>query len=223
MKPIQIAIDGPAGAGKSTVAKRLAKKLDFCYIDTGAMYRALTLKAIKKKHDLNSSGCIKQLLSNTEIEIKNIRNEIHIFLDNKDVTYEIRQPEISNNVSNIAKIPEVRDHMLHLQREMAQCGKVVMEGRDIGTVVLPEADIKFFLTASLEARANRRFLELEKKGYSVDIDSIAQEIAIRDKIDSKRQSAPLLKADDAIEVDTSNYDIDEAVDVLVQEIKKRLD
>lgn len=223
MRPIQIAIDGPAGAGKSTVAKRLAKELGYCYIDTGAMFRALTLKALKKKYDINSEDSFKHLLRKTTIEIRNNCNcENQIYVDNKNVTYEIRQPEISNHVSIVAKSKLVRDYMLKLQREMASQGGVVMDGRDIGTVILPNAEVKFFLTASLEARAKRRYQELEKKGFDVELQTIAQEMAIRDKIDQEREFAPLLQAPDAILVDTSNYTIDEVVEMLKQEIMKKI-
>lgn len=222
MRPIQIAIDGPAGAGKSTVAKRLAKELGYCYIDTGAMYRALTLKALKKKYDINIEECLVQLLERTKIEIKNHCSENQIFVDNKNVTYEIRQPEISNHVSVVAKSKAVRDYMLEIQREMAKQGGVVMDGRDIGTVVLPKAEVKFFLTATLEARAKRRFQELDKKGFTVELSEIAQEMALRDRIDQEREFAPLIQAPDAILVDTSDYTIEEVVEILKTEVQKKL-
>ncbi len=222
MRPIQIAIDGPAGAGKSTVAKKLAKELGYCYIDTGAMYRALTFKALKKKYNINDEHSLRELIKKTTIEIKNIGSENHIFVDNKNVTYEIRQPEVSNHVSLVAKCKEVREYMLKLQRDMAKSGGVVMDGRDIGTVVLPDAEVKFFLTATLEARAKRRYLELDKKGYNVELDSIAQEIAIRDQIDEQREYAPLIQGFDAILIDTSEYSIQEVVDILKEEIFNKM-
>ncbi|QNO13538.1 (d)CMP kinase [Alkalicella caledoniensis] len=223
MRPIQIAIDGPAGAGKSTVAKRLAKELGYCYIDTGAMYRALTFKALKKKYDINNEDTLRDLIKKTHIEIKNVCKENQIFVDSKNVTYEIRKPEVSNNVSLVAKSKHVREYMLKLQREMAQSGGVVMDGRDIGTVVLPEAEVKFFLTASLQARAHRRYLELDKKGFNVDLDTIAQEISLRDEIDQQREYAPLIQAIDAILVDTSNQTIDEVVESLKQEVERKIE
>ncbi|SES67112.1 (d)CMP kinase [Anaerobranca gottschalkii] len=223
MKPIKIAIDGPAGAGKSTVAKRLAKELGYYYIDTGAMYRALTFKALKKKYNINDEDSLKELLKKTTIEIrKNGCCENQIYIDNKNVTYEIRQPEVSNHVSIVAKSKHVRDYMLDLQRKMASQGGVVMDGRDIGSVVLPNAEVKFFLTASLEARAKRRQQELEKKGYYSDLETIAEEIALRDKIDQEREYSPLIQCPDAIYIDTSNYTVDEVVEILKKEIEKKL-
>ena len=222
MRPIQIAIDGPAGAGKSTVAKKLAKELGYCYIDTGAMYRALTFKALKKKFDINNENSLRELIKKTHIEIKNVCSENQIYVDKKNATYEIRQPEVSNNVSMVAKCKAVRDYMLKLQRDMAKNGGVVMDGRDIGTVVLPDAEVKFFLTASLEARAKRRFLELEQKGFNVDLDTVAQEIALRDEIDQQREFAPLIQGVDAILIDTSYKNIDEVVETLRQEVNKRI-
>lgn len=222
MRPIQIAIDGPAGAGKSTVAKKLAKELGYCYIDTGAMYRALTLKALKKKYDINSEESLFQLLKKTNIEIRSNCCENQIYVDNKNVTYAIRQPEVSNHVSLVAKSKNVRDYMLKLQRDMAKQGGVVMDGRDIGTVVLPDAEVKFFLTATLEARAKRRYQELDKKGFNVELNAIAQEMALRDQIDQEREFAPLIQGPDAILVDTSDYTIDEVVEILKAEVLKKL-
>lgn len=212
---MNIAIDGPAGAGKSTVAKILAKKLNYNYIDTGAMYRALTLKAIQEGVDFNNTNSLVSLLETTKIEI------IHetVFLDGKDVTSEIRTPEVDQKVSITAAVPEIRKEMVNLQRRMAKNTNVIMDGRDIGTVVLPDAAFKFFVTASEEERAKRRFKELTDKNYEVDYEYILKEISKRDKLDTKRKVSPLKQADDAIIINTNNKTIEEVVQEILSYIK----
>ena len=212
---MNIAIDGPAGAGKSTVAKILAKKLNYNYIDTGAMYRALTLKAIQEGVDFNNTNSLVSLLETTKIEI------IHetVFLDGKDVTSEIRTPEVDQKVSITAAVPEIRKEMVNLQRRMAKNTNVIMDGRDIGTVVLPDANFKFFVTASEEERAKRRFKELTDKNYEVDYEYILKEISKRDKLDTKRKVSPLKQADDAIIINTNNKTIEEVVQEILSTLR----
>ena len=219
---MKIAIDGPAGAGKSTVAKKVAKELGFVYIDTGAMYRALTLKALEQNVDLHNGVKLAQLLSNNPVELRIIADDQKVFINSEDVTGRIRTPEISNNVSIAAAHKEVREVMLIQQRELANKGDIIMDGRDIGTNVLPDADLKLFLTASIEERAKRRYQELVAKGYQGTIDEIKQDIAIRDKQDEQREFAPLKKADDAILFDTSNLTIDQVVTQILQLVNQKI-
>ena len=199
MKKI-IAVDGPAGAGKSTVSKIVAAKLGYTYIDTGAMYRAVALKSSRSCEDL------VDIIENTEIELD---DRARVFLDGVEVTKEIRTPEISKLASDVSKFPFVRKKLTELQRKMAMRGAVIMDGRDIGTQVLPNADLKIFLTASIDERARRRFEELQAKGQEVNLAAIKKEIALRDKQDSEREIAPLKQAEDAILIDSTNLTIDE--------------
>ncbi len=199
MKKI-IAVDGPAGAGKSTVSKIVAAKLGYTYIDTGAMYRAVALKSSRSCEDLI------MLIDDIEIELD---DKARVFLDGQEVTKEIRTPEISKLASDVSKFGFVRKKLTELQRKMAERGAVIMDGRDIGTQVLPNADLKIFLTASLDERARRRFEELQAKGQTVEFDAIKKEIALRDKQDSQREIAPLKRAEDAILIDSTNLTIDE--------------
>ena len=203
-----IAIDGPAGSGKSTISKLVAKDLDLIYLDTGAMYRLVTLKALKMgilDGNLEDLDKINELLDNLEIDIR----EDGFYLDGVDVSEEIRKPIVSENVSKIAAIKEVRIKMVDLQRKFSKAKNVILDGRDIGTVVFPNADLKVFLVADARERANRRYKELTEKGENVSLDEIYQNILMRDKIDSTREEAPLKKAEDAIEVDTTSKSIDE--------------
>lgn len=215
-----IAIDGPAAAGKSTVAKIVAKKLTFIYIDTGAMYRALTLKAINQGLDFTDEESILNILLNTKIELISDENEQRVILDGKDVTDEIRYHDVSRNVSQIAKITSVRKEMLKRQRALAHNLGVVMDGRDIGTHVLPEAEVKIFLVASVEERAKRRHEENISKGLPSDLEQLKKEIEQRDEIDSNRETAPLIKAKDAVEVNTTTLSIDEVVARILLEFNK---
>ncbi len=207
MNKIIIAVDGPAGAGKSTVAKIIAKKLDINYIDTGAMYRAITYKAIMENIDIKDEGILVTIAKNTEIDFK----ENNLYLDGKILNEEIRTPIVSNTVSEVAQIRDIREIMVELQRKMGEKYSVIMDGRDIGSHVFPNADYKFYLTAGVKERATRRHKELKEKGYNVKIDDIIKDIESRDKIDSQREFAPLVKADDAIEINTSNKSIEEVV------------
>ncbi len=199
-----IAIDGPAGSGKSTIAKLIAEDLGLVYLDTGAMYRLVTLKALNEGI-LGDFEKIKKMLNNLNIDIK----ENGFYLDNVDVSDEIRKPIVSENVSDIAAIREVREKMVDLQRKFSESKNVILDGRDIGTVVFPNANVKIFLVADAKERANRRYKELVKKGENVKIEEIYENILKRDEIDSTRKESPLKKAEDAIEVDTTSKNIEE--------------
>lgn len=211
-----IAIDGPAGAGKSTVAKIVAEKLKFEYIDTGAMYRAYTLKILQNKLDPENQEDVKSILDSTDIYFLNN----HIYLDDEIVDDKIRLNRISDNVSYIASVKEVRSKMVLLQQKMAKSKPVVMDGRDITTVVLPKADFKFFITASVEERGRRRYLELRNKCVEgITLESIIEDIRRRDKIDSTRKESPLTKTEDSQLVDTTELSIDETVDLIINLVK----
>ena len=216
MKNISIAIDGPAGAGKSTIAKIIAKKLNIDYIDTGAMYRAFTLKLIKNNIDLEDLKTISSVLNNTSIDF----NDNHIYLDGSIVDDEIRSNQISNRVSIVAKIEEVRERLVQLQKDIAKNKDIIMDGRDIGTSVLPNSKYKFFLTASVEERALRRFNELKTNSDTVELETIKKEIEKRDEIDKTREISPLIKSHDAIEIDTTNKSINDVVDIILSVVKK---
>lgn len=217
-----IAIDGPAGSGKSTTAKLLAKKLGYLYIDTGAMYRAVTLYAIKNNL-LDNEKKIIELAKQLNIELKFENGQTKVSVNGKDVTEEIRSLEVNQNVSPVSKIEGVRKILVEKQKEMGKNGGVVMEGRDITTVVFPNADVKIFLTATIDERARRRALEFEQKGQPVDIEKVKQNILERDRIDSSRDVSPLTKSPDAIEIDTSNLSIEQQVDLILEETKKVAD
>ncbi len=218
---MQIAIDGPAGAGKSTVAKRVAQTLDFLYIDTGAMFRSLTYEAIRRKIDLSNGAELRRLLESLEIELKQHKNGQRVYINGEDVTAQIRSQEVSNRVSIVAAHKEVREEMLIRQQRMAQQGHVVMDGRDIGTCVLKDAELKIFLTASVEERARRRYAELIENGIETSLEQLKKEIEERDKRDSERAVAPLKKADDAIEIDTTHLSIDDVVENILTLAKER--
>lgn len=210
MKQI-IAVDGPAGAGKSTVSKICAARLGYTYIDTGAMYRAVALKCNEQCAMRNAQlteALIVEVASDIKIELD---EAARVFLDGREVTKEIRTPEVSRGASDVAKIGFVRRKLTELQREMAARGSVIMDGRDIGTQVLPNADLKIFLTASVDERARRRSEELKAKGLAADFDKIRNEIILRDKQDTEREIAPLAQAEDAVLVDSTNMTIDEVV------------
>jgi len=216
---IIIAIDGPAGAGKSTIAKLIAKKLDFFYIDTGAMYRALTLKAKQKNLKLDDESQMIVLAKCTRIQLDYKNGNLNVLLDGKDVSEEIRTPYVTDGVSTIAKIKAVREVMTHLQRKIAHNNNCVLEGRDIGTVVFPNAKFKFFLDADFNERANRRFKELKEKNLNIDIYGVEEDLSSRDRMDSTRKVAPLKKADDAIYIDTTNLTIEGVVSQVLKWIK----
>ncbi|NOH14958.1 (d)CMP kinase [Clostridium cochlearium] len=221
---VLVAIDGPAGAGKSTIAKLVAKKFDLMYIDTGAMYRAITyLAQIRNIPPSNVEG-LCNLINSISMYFENGK----IIVNGEDLSAEIRDPNVSDNVSLYASIPEVRTLLVKLQKDLASEYEVVMDGRDIGTVVMPNAPFKFFLTATPEIRADRRYKELKEKNQQIEYKDILEEIIKRDYIDSNRKTSPLKKAKDAIEIDTTNYTIEEVVDEisnLIQNtiIKRRKD
>ena len=212
-----IAIDGPAGSGKSTIAKLIAEDLGLVYLDTGAMYRLVTLKALNDGILGNLDKIIK-MLDNLNIDIK----ENGFYLDDIDVSEEIRKPVVSENVSDIAAIREVREKMVDLQRKFSESKNVILDGRDIGTVVFPNADIKIFLIADAKERANRRYKELIAKGENVRIEEIYENILKRDEIDSTRKESPLKKADNAIEVDTTSKNIEEVKNEILNIVRKKI-
>lgn len=218
----QIAIDGPAGAGKSTLAKQLAKRLNYLYVDTGAMYRTVGLAAQKKGIDPNDSSKVIAMLPDLEIRLEHGEDgNQRMKLDGEDVTETIRQPEISRYSSIVSAIPEVRSFLLDLQRMLAETNDVVMDGRDIGTAVLPNANLKIFLTASPEARAKRRYLELQAKGMEGDYQEVLEQILLRDHQDMTREASPLRQAEDAVAVDTTEYDLEESLTLLLDLVKER--
>lgn len=218
---INIAIDGPAGAGKSTVAKAVAKKLGILYLDTGAMYRAMALKAMREGIDPNDKEQVLPLLECTEIYAKNIGGTQHTYLDGEDVSGLIRTPEISRGASDISAIPDVRIKLAQIQRNIAHTSDVVMDGREIGSYVIPECENKFYVTASVDERARRRLLELKEKGRDngMTVEDLAKDIAERDYNDSHRAFAPLLRLPEAILIDTTDLTIDEAVNAVLKNLK----
>lgn len=218
-KKIQIAIDGPASAGKSTVAKILAKKNGYIYCDTGAMYRALTLAAINNKIDMDSEEALMSLLNQLSISFTQEKDGQHVHLNDKDVTNEIRSNDVTNSVSKVSAYKTIREEMVIRQQKFADSSSIVMDGRDIGTVVLPNADLKIFLVASVTERAERRYKENLSKGIESDFEKLKQEIADRDHYDSTRKNSPLVQAEDAILVDTSGLTIDEVVEKIEKLMK----
>ncbi|MGG0122946.1 (d)CMP kinase [Bacillus paranthracis] len=210
-KRISIAIDGPAAAGKSTVAKVVAMKLSYVYIDTGAMYRTITYAALEQKVDIENEEQLMEVVKNVKIEFQQGENTQLVFLNGQDVSEVIRTPEVTNRVSIVAKHRLVREEMVRRQQELAEKGGVVMDGRDIGTHVLPDAEVKIFMLASVEERAERRHLENMNKGFDSNLEQLKEEIAQRDKLDSEREVSPLKKADDALELDTTSLSIEEVV------------
>ncbi|MEI3610804.1 (d)CMP kinase [Pseudogracilibacillus sp. SO30301A] len=215
---IRIAIDGPAAAGKSTVAKKIARKLSIVYIDTGAMYRAFTLKAIECGVDLEDENSLVELLYETTITLKENGKEQIILLDGKDVTEAIRSQVVSNSVSLVAKHPLIREDMVERQRKLAENKSVVMDGRDIGTNVLPHAEVKIFLIASVEERAKRRYSENKRRGIASDLEQLKAELKERDNRDMNRETSPLIQAEDAIAIDTTELSIDQVVAEILNEV-----
>ncbi len=219
---INIAIDGPAGAGKSSTAKLIAKKLGYIYVDTGALYRTVGLYSIRKGIDTKDAEKVIATLPDIKVEIKFVDGTQHVFLNGEDVSEAIRTPEASMGASNVSAIPKVREFLFDLQRSIAAENNCIMDGRDIGTVVLPNADVKIFLTASVEERANRRYKEMIEKGESADYNDILEDIKKRDYQDSHREIAPLKQADDAILVDNGGYNLETGTEYLLGIIKEHL-
>lgn len=215
-----IAIDGPSGTGKSTLAKLLAQTLRSRYVDTGAMYRALALLAMEKKIDTNDPGALKHLLKTFEIRYVEDERGQRIYLMERDVTDAIRKPGVAEEASRVSRYPEVRDVLVEKQRQLAREGSVVMEGRDIGSVVLPDADLKIFLDAAEEERAKRRYLQWKKKGIDVPLEKIQEDMLVRDQRDQGRKVAPLTLAPDAVRIDTSDLNPQEALDRILLLLKQ---
>ncbi|MBN2279897.1 MAG: (d)CMP kinase [Candidatus Marinimicrobia bacterium] len=215
-----IAIDGPAGSGKSSTAREVAKRINFVYIDTGAMYRAVTLLTLENNIPIENTEKIIELARKLDIHFEWIDNQHHTFIGSRDITQEIRTREVADLVSPVSVIPEVREHLAALQRRMGEKENIVMEGRDIGTNVFPDADLKFFMVADLRVRAQRRIGDYQKAGQKIDIDEVIKILEKRDKIDSSRAHSPLKKADDAIELDTSHLTFEEQVRKIIEIIQK---
>ena len=216
-----IAIDGPAGAGKSSIAKILAKKLGYIYVDTGALYRAVGYFVVSKNISTTDADAVTEYLNLIRVEMKYVDGQQRVFINDEDVTEKIRTAEISMAASNVSAIPKVREFLFDLQQNIAKTNNVVMDGRDIGTVVLPNADVKIFLTASPEERAKRRYKELIEKGQQVTFEDVLADVKTRDHNDSTRATAPLKQADDAVLVDTSDLDFGQSVEALYN-IAKRI-
>lgn len=219
---INIAIDGPAGAGKSTIAKEIARNLGFMYVDTGAMYRAIAWHLLRNQIPAEDTNAVEASLADITIRITYSGGEQQIILNGENITGQLRQEEVGNMASKSAANPKVRAKLLQLQRDLARENDVVMDGRDIGTFVLPEADVKIYLTASVEERAKRRYLELEAKGMTADLEKIKEDIRTRDYQDMNRSIAPLKKAEDALVVDSSKMTISEVRDCIVDAFQQSL-
>ncbi len=215
-----VAIDGPAGSGKGTVTKLVAKKLDLVNIDTGAMYRCVALEALRKNINSTQIEKVEKMLENIEIEMKKQDEKEIIFLNGRDVTSEIRTPEVDGCVAKFAALKCVRDKMTPLQRKMGKKANIIMEGRDIGTTVFPDADVKIYLDASVEERANRRYKQDKEKGIDITYEEVLESIKQRHKLETEREIAPLRQAEDAIYIDSSNMTIDEVVEKVIKIIEK---
>lgn len=221
MKKISVAIDGPAGAGKSSVAKLAAKRVGYLYIDTGAMYRAITWQMLRKKTDIQDEGAVRRLLDTTDVVLET-GNADRVFVNAADVTDAIREPEVTGQVSAVAALAAVRQKLVQLQQQMAAAGGVILDGRDIGTVVLPQAELKVFLTASIASRARRRWLEIKERGRkTTTLADMERDIAVRDRMDSEREISPLREAEDAVHVDNSDMTLEETADVICRLIAER--
>ena len=219
---VSIAIDGPAGAGKSTISRKVAEILGYIYVDTGALYRAIGFKLLELNINIKSDCNIEEILKNTTVNICFVNGEQRVFLDGNDVSEKIRTPEISKMAYDVSAKPEVRAFLLEMQRRLAKENNVIMDGRDIGTVVLPNATIKIYLTASAESRAERRYKELIEKGMSVVYEDVYNDMVKRDFNDANREIAPLKQADDAIVVDTTNYDLSQSIELILKLIKEKI-
>lgn len=216
-----VAIDGPAGAGKSTIAKTAAKELGFIYVDTGALYRAIAYNAVTKGV-IDDTQKIIDMLTDTNVELKYVDGVQAVYLNGDDVSAYIRTPEISMGASKVSAIPQVREFLLNLQRDIAQKNNVIMDGRDIATVVLPNADVKIFLFASPECRAQRRYKELMEKGEDVTLDDVLADVNQRDYQDSHREIAPLKPSEDSVMADTSKLNLEESIQLIINIIKERI-
>ena len=221
MKKIRIAIDGPAGAGKSTIAKLAAETLQYTYVDTGAMYRALTYKALQQHKDLASEEVLLDVLLNTRIDLEPSPAGQQVFMDGENVSEAIRTPEVTANVSEVAAHAAVRKEMVDRQMKLAETGGVLMDGRDIGTHVIPDAELKIFMSASADERARRRFEDNKRRGIHIPVEELKQDILRRDKLDSEREASPLVQADDALFLDTTTLTIDEVVQEIVKLVKAK--
>ena len=220
---ISVAIDGPAGAGKSSLARAAAKELGFIYVDTGALYRTLGLKLMNNGISTDDVVAVEALLNETNVDLRFVDGEQHVFLDGEDVSDKIRTPEVSMAASRCSALPVVRAFLLEKQRDLAKHNNVLMDGRDIGTVVLPNATVKIFLTASAEERAQRRYLELCEKGQKVEYKDVYDDMVKRDYEDSHREIAPLKPAEDSVTVDTTGKNLEESRALLLNVIRERLD
>ena len=217
-----VAIDGPAGSGKGTITKLVAEKLGFITIDTGAMYRCVTLEMLNNDISMDDVEKIEKMLDDIKIEIRNDNNEDKFFLNGKDVTKKIREQKVNDNVSQVSHIPIVRERMVELQRKLANGKKIVMEGRDIGTNVFPNAQVKIYLTASAHVKAKRRYEQNKEKGINIPFEEIYNNVVFRDNNDKNSNVAPLKKAADAFELDTTNYTLDEVENIVVNKIKEKV-
>lgn len=220
-KKIVVAIDGPAGSGKSTSAKLVAGKLGYIYIDTGAMYRTVTYEALRRQI-ADDEQAVSTMVKEFDISLRFENGSTRVFLGDEEVTDFIRTKEVNAKVSDISTMKDVRIAMVEKQRELGCCGGVVMEGRDIGSAVFPGAEVKIFLVASLEQRAERRYREFTEQGKNIDLEEVRANLQKRDSIDSSRAMNPLMKTDDAVEIDTSNITIDEQVNLIMEQVKKAL-
>ena len=219
-KIITIALDGPSGSGKSTIAKKLSNKLNILYLDTGAMYRATAVKALKLGIDTFDAKGVDTFINDINLEIKYVDGAQRTYLDGEDVSERIREPEVSMAASNISSLKNVRLKMVDMQRKIAKGTSCILDGRDIGSYVLPDAEFKFYITASVDVRADRRYKELKLKGHEVDYEALKAEIEQRDYNDKNRDFAPLRKADDAIEIDTSFMSIDQVINKVLSYVEK---
>lgn len=222
-KQLVIAIDGPAASGKSTTAKLVAQRLGYLHVDTGAMYRAVTLKVLRKGIKPDDERAIARLLNATHVELKEVDSSLKVFLDSEDVTEAIRSADVTNAVSAVSRLRQVRQKMVLEQRQMGKEKGIVLEGRDIGTVVFPDADLKIFMVADIEARAHRRQAELRAKGVEIDLAVLIKEIEERDRTDSTRHESPLRRAPDSVGLDTSHLTIEEQVECVVRKAKEILE
>lgn len=221
MSKTTIAIDGPAGSGKSTLAQKVAERLGFTYLDTGAMYRAITYLSIRNGI-VDDEDAVSQFVLDLDVTLNYENGITRVFVNGEEVTSFIRTPEVNGKVSEIARMPAVRTELVRMQRKMGEIGNVVAEGRDQTTIVFPDADLKIYLVADLDVRAERRYKEFSEKGIEIDIEEVKDNLKKRDNIDSSREVGPLMKAENAIEVDTSKLSVDEEFEILIENIKKKI-